>query len=240
MTLDFCREQYLALVPRLRGFGQSRALTLCGVATCTDAYLRLSEAAPLFSARNDKAVTLARALQQRAANGIGGELFLDWPEAEEWIAQNLPISNWGLGGTGAQAAQALTLLGGRALITLEDRTRRQLSVIHPDVLIATERGLEMPQAIEGSAFGTPRHYIFEFYAGEVIGTEPAKQSTRVIALFADDLLDRDPAFVCESVAHASQAGAAVICGFNEVSSAFLAAELDDTTGLLSAWRTDGL
>src|SRR5260221_14679891 len=111
-------------------------LTLCGLATCTDAYLRLSEAAPLFSARNDKAVTLARALQQRAANGIGGELFLDWPEAEEWSAQNLPISNWGLGGTGAQAPHDLDLLGGKALITLGERTRHMLSVIHPDVVIA--------------------------------------------------------------------------------------------------------
>ena len=240
MTLDFWREQYLALVPRLSGFAQSMPLTLCGLATCTDAYLRLSEAEPLFSARNDKAVTLARALQQRAANGIGGELFLDWPEAEEWIAQNLPISNWGLGGTGAQAAQALTLLGGRALITLEDRTQRQLSVIHPDVLIATERGLEKRQAIEGSGFGKPAHYIFEFNAGEAIGTEHAKRSTRVIVRFADDRLDRDPAFVWESVTHARQAGAAVICGFNEVSSAFLAAELEYTTGLLSAWRTEGL
>lgn len=240
MTLDFWREQYQALVPRLTGLAGNLPLTLCGLATCTDAYLRLAEAETLFSARNEKAVLLARALQQRAADGIGGELFLDWPQAEEWIAGNLPIPSWGLGGTGAQAAQALTLLGGRALITLEDRTERQLSVIHPDVLIATEQGLEKRLELTASGASKPAHYIFEFSIGEVIGTERAKRSTRVIVRFADDRLDRDPAFARESVAEVGRAGAAVICGFNEVPPASLAAELKYTNDLLSAWRAEGL
>jgi ADP-dependent phosphofructokinase/glucokinase len=240
MTSDFWREQYQALVPRLTGLARNLPLTLCGLATCTDAYLRLAEAEALFSARNENAVLLARALQQRAADGIGGELFLDWPQAEEWIANNLPISSWGLGGTGAQAAQALTLLGGRALITLEDRTERQLSVIHPDVLVATEQGLERRIDLKASGSSKPAHYVFEFGTGEVIGTERAKRSTRVIVRFADDRLDRDPAFARESVARAGRAGAAVICGFNEVPSVSLAAELEYTNALLSAWRAEGL
>jgi ADP-dependent phosphofructokinase/glucokinase len=240
MTSDFWREQYQALVPRLTGLARNLPLTLCGLATCTDAYLRLAEAEALFSARNEKAVLLARALQQRAADGIGGELFLDWPQAEEWIARNLPISSWGLGGTGAQAAQALTLLGGRALITLEDRSERQLSVIHPDVLVATEQGLEKCIDLKASGSSKPAHYIFEFSTGEVIGTERAKRSTRVIVRFADDRLDRDPAFARESVAQASRAGAAVICGFNEVPRVSLATELQYANALLSAWRAEGL
>jgi ADP-dependent phosphofructokinase/glucokinase len=268
MTSDFWREQYQALVPRLPGLAQNLPLTLCGLATCTDAYLRLADAESLFSARNEKAVLLARALQQRAANGIGGELFLDWPEAEEWIAHNLPISSWGLGGTGAQAAQALAVLGGRALITLEDRTQQQLSVIHPDVLIATQEGLKKRSAIgepvapksgvsptkaelvapKSRVGGTkaepgsskPAHYIFEFSTGEVIGTERVKRSTRVIVRFANDRLDRDPDFARESVAQASQAGAGVICGFNEVPPASLAVELEYTKSLLAGWRAEGL
>lgn len=240
MTLDGWREQYQALVPRLTGFAQNLPLTLCGLATCTDAYLRLAEAEALFSSRNEKAVLLGRALQQRAAAGIGGELFLDWPQAEEWIADNLPISSWGLGGTGAQAAQALTLLGGRALITLEDRTERQLSVIHPHVLVATEKGWEKRVDLKASGSSKPAHYIFEFSTGEMIGTERAKRSTRVIVRFADDRLDRDPAFARESVTLATQAGAAVICGFNEVPPASLPAELEYTNELLSAWRAEGL
>ena len=240
MTRDFWREQYSVLVPRLSGLAQDLPLTLCGLATCTDAYLRLSEAKALFSARDHNAVLLAKRLEQRAANGVGGELFLDWAEAEEWIAENLTISNWGLGGTGAQAAQALTVLGGRALITLEDRTERQLSVIHPGVLVATADGLEKREAVKASGSSKPAHYIFEFNAGDVIGSKRAKRSTRVIVRFAHDRLDHDPAFVRESAAHASQAGAAVICGYNEVPPAFLAAELEHTKDLLSVWRGGGL
>jgi ADP-dependent phosphofructokinase/glucokinase len=215
-------------------------LTLCGLATCTDAYLRLAEAGPLFAARSGKAAELAKALQQRAANGVGGELFFEWPEAEEWIAQNLPISSWGLGGTGAQAAQTLAVLGARALITLQDRSQRQLSVIHPDVLVATPKGLEKRSALKQSGPKKPAHYIFEFNAGEFAGPVRAKRSTRVIVRFADDPLDRDPAFVQESVAQASQAGAAVICGFNEVSKASMETELEYTKDLLRDWRAQGL
>jgi ADP-dependent phosphofructokinase/glucokinase len=202
--------------------------------------LRLAEAGPLFAARSGKAASLAKALQQRAAKGIGGELHFDWPEAEEWIAQNLPISSWGLGGTGAQTAQTLAVLGGQALITLQDRSQRQLEVIHPDVLVATHQGLEKRGALKPSGPSKPAHYIFEFNAGELLGAERAKRSTRIIVRFADDPLDRDPAFVLKSIALASQAGAAVICGFNEVSKASLATELEHTKNLLRAWRDQGL
>ena len=104
MTSDCWREQYEALVPRLTGFARAMPLTLCGLATCTGAYLRLADVEPLFTARNGKAASLARTLQQRAVSGIGGELFVHWPEAEDWMAENLRPSSWGLGGTGAQAA----------------------------------------------------------------------------------------------------------------------------------------
>jgi ADP-dependent phosphofructokinase/glucokinase len=240
MTLDSWREQYVSLVPRLGGLARRTRLSLSGLATCTDAYLRLADAGPLFAAPGGKPACLAKALQQRAASGIGGELFFDWPEAEEWIAQNLDISSWGLGGTGAQAAQTLAVLGARALVTLQDRSQRQLSVIHPEVLVATRQGLEKRGALEGSGPSKPAHYIFEFNAGELVGSERAKRSTRVIVRFADDPLDRDLAFVQESVAQASQAGAAVICGFNEVAGASLVSELEYSKNLLSAWRDEGL
>jgi ADP-dependent phosphofructokinase/glucokinase len=240
MTLDSWREQYVSLVPRLGGLARRTRLSLCGLATCTDAYLRLADAGPLFAAPGGKPACLAKALQQRAASGIGGELFFDWPEAEEWIAQNLDTSSWGLGGTGAQAAQTLAVLGARALVTLQDRSQRQLSVIHPEVLVATRQGLEKRGALKGSGPSKPAHYIFEFNAGELVGSERAKRSTRVIVRFADDPLDRDLAFVQESVAQASQAGAAVICGFNEVAGASLASELEYSKNLLSAWRDEGL
>jgi ADP-dependent phosphofructokinase/glucokinase len=240
MTLDSWRERYGSLAPRLGALARQMPVTLCGLATCTDAYLRLAESEPLFTAPNGQAARLAKALQQRAANGIGGELFFDWPEAEQWIAQHLRISNWGLGGTGAQAAQTLAVLGGDALITLQDRSQRQLSVINPGVFVATQQGLTKRGALQPSGPSKPAHYIFEFNAGEFAGSEQAKRSTRVIVRFADDPLDRDPDFVRESIAQAGQAGAAVICGYNEVASASLAAELEYTESLLSAWQANGL
>jgi ADP-dependent phosphofructokinase/glucokinase len=240
MTLNSWREKYESLVPRLTGLARAMPLTLCGLATCTDAYLRLAEAEPLFSARNGKAASLARTLQLRAANGIGGELFVPWPEAEDWIAENLRPSSWGLGGTGAQAAQALTVLGAQALISLEDRSSRQLSVIHPDVLIATGQGLERRGGVRESGSSKPAHYIFEFNSGELIGGQRAKRSTRVIVRFADDRLDRDIAFVRESISRANAAGAAVICGFNEIAEESLGDELEYTKSLLSAWQDEGL
>ncbi|HEY4814780.1 MAG TPA: ADP-dependent glucokinase/phosphofructokinase [Chthoniobacterales bacterium] len=240
MTRISWQEQYETLVPRLTGFAGTMPLTLCGLATCTDAYLRLAEAEPLFTARSGKAASLARTLQQRAASGVGGELFVHWPEAEDWMAENLRPSNWGLGGTGAQAAQALTVLGARALISLEDRSSRQLSVIHPDVLIGTGQGLERRGALAESGLSKPAHYIFEFNSGELIGAQPAKRSTRVIVRFANDRLDRDIAFVRESISQAKEAGAAVICGFNEIAEESLSDELEYTKSLLSAWRDEGL
>jgi ADP-dependent phosphofructokinase/glucokinase len=233
-------DQYISLVPRLGEFARELPLTLCGLATCTDAYLRLAEADALFPPGQGMAAVLATLLQERVAAGIGGELFLDWPEAEPWIAENLQVTNWGLGGTGAQAAQALALFGAPTLISLEDRSRRQLSVIHPHVLIATKNGLKPRSALIESGPSKPAHYIFEFNAGEQIGTVRAKRSTRVIVRFADDRLDRDTDFVRESTARAHQAGAAVICGFNEVAEPALSAELEYAKALLSNWRANGL
>ena len=241
MSQPTWRDRYVSLVPHLSAYAQRLPLTLCGLGTCTDAYLRLAEAQPLFEAEDGSpAASLADTLRHRAANGIGGEFRMHWPEAEEWIAENLPISSWGLGGTGAQAAQALTLLGASALISLEDRSRRQLSVIHPNVLVATGQGLQWRSSLSGSDQGKPAHYIFEFSAGERLGPVFAKRSTRVIVRFADDRLDRDPDFVRESIANAAIANAAVICGFNEIPDASLSEELVYTESLLSAWRAQGL
>jgi ADP-dependent phosphofructokinase/glucokinase len=131
-------------------------------------------------------------------------------------------------------------MGAPALISLGDRGQRQLSVIHPDVLVATEHGLEKRSALNASGPSKPAHYIFEFNSGELIGTERAKRSTRVIVRFADDRLDRDIAFARESIARANTAGAAVICGFNEIAAAALPEELEYTKSLLSAWHSDGL
>jgi hypothetical protein len=190
-------ERYRALLPKIRSHAEHARLVLCGLASCTDAYLRLSAAQPLFHAKNGaKASTLARELIRRTERGAGGELFLDWPDGGAWVEEHLPITSWGLGGTGAQVAQTLAILGAKALISLEDRSERKLSVIHPDVLVADAFGTRRRGELSGVAGGKPAHYIFEVAAGEPVGPVTATRSTRIIVRFAHDPLDRDP-ILCE-------------------------------------------
>jgi hypothetical protein len=106
-------------------------------------------------------MVLAAELMRRTERGAGGEYRIIWPKAESWILENLPILGWALGGTGAQVAQALALLGGTALISLEDRSAKQLSVIHPDILIADASGLRRCGELASHSPSKPPPCIFE-------------------------------------------------------------------------------
>jgi hypothetical protein len=142
MTRDRWRDDYRALIERLPSFVGNARLTICGLATCVDAYVRLDGAQALLQAdAGTPQAALAKELFRRATGGIGGEFRMEWPGGGAWIENNLQISSWGLGGTGAQAAQTLAILGAPALMSLENRGERQLSVIHPDVWMADKAGL---------------------------------------------------------------------------------------------------
>jgi ADP-dependent phosphofructokinase/glucokinase len=232
---------YEDLVRRLPGFVRDARLTICGLATCVDGYVRLPEAEALITAENGTPqAALAGELFRRAASGIGGEFRMDWPEGAAWVENNLRFSRWGLGGTGAQAAQTLAILGAPALMSLEDRGARQLSVIHPDVYIATTAGVARCGDIPIAAGRKPAHYIFEFTAGAKAGPVVPRRSTRTIVRFGDDRLDNDPAFVRESIAAAATAGAAILCGFNEVGEQALEQAVTDSITLAEAWKDRGL
>jgi ADP-dependent phosphofructokinase/glucokinase len=232
---------YRDLVGNLPGFVRHARLTICGLATCVDGYVRLPEAEALITAENGTAqAILARELFRRAASGIGGEFRMDWPEGAAWLENNLRFSRWGLGGTGAQAAQTLAILGAPALMSLEDRGARQLSVIHPDVYIATKAGIARCGDLPIAAGQKPAHYIFEFTAGVRAGPVVPQRSTRTIVRFGDDRLDNDPAFVHESIAAAATAGAAILCGFNEIADQALEQAITDSITLVQAWKDRGL
>jgi ADP-dependent phosphofructokinase/glucokinase len=164
---------------------------------------------------------------------------MDWPDGGIWIEKNLRVANWGLGGTGAQAAQALAILGAKALVSLEDRSERKLSVIHPDVLVADSFGLRRRAELSSRPGSEPVHYIFEVAAGERVGPVTASRSTRIIVRFAHHHLDRDPDFVM-SQENARVAGAAVVCGFNELADESLSEELEHASKLIAGWRQRGL
>jgi ADP-dependent phosphofructokinase/glucokinase len=232
---------YRELLQRLPAYVRDARLTICGLSTFLDGYVRLHEAERLFNAKiGSPQAALSRELFRRAGTGIGGEFYLDWPEGGMWVEKNLPFSRWGLGGSGAQAAQTLSILGAPALMSLEDRSERQLSVIHPNVQVATSHGLIRCGELFTAQERKPAHYIFEFTAGTQVGSVIPARSSRTIVRFTQERLDNDPDFIRESIAASGTAGAGIVSGFNEIGDQDMEAALTRTITLCHSWRDRGL
>jgi ADP-dependent phosphofructokinase/glucokinase len=232
---------YRDLLQRLPTYIEDARLTICGLSTFIDGYVRLHEAEALWNARKETPEeALGRELFRRASAGIGGEFFMDWPEGGKWVETNLRVSRWGIGGSGAQAAQTLATLGAPALMSLEDRGERQLSVIHPNILVAIKGGLSKCGDLLASEGGKSAHYIFEFTAGTQVGSVILKRSSRTIVRFRDERLDNDPDFAQQSIAAASNAGGGILSGFNEIGEETLDESLIESVALAEAWRGQGL
>jgi ADP-dependent phosphofructokinase/glucokinase len=235
------RKAYRDLLERLPVYVQDARLALCGLSTFLDGYVRLHEAWPLLDAADGTPESaLARELFKRAAAGIGGEFHLDWPDGGAWVEKHLQVASWGLGGTGAQAAQTLAVLGAPALISLQDRSERQLSVIHPDVEVAIPNGVARRAELSVVPGSRPAHYIFEFTAGVRVGSVLPSRSSRTIVRFGHERLDDDPDFYRESVAAAAGAGAGILSGFNELAEEELKGALEQAAALVQAWKRRGL
>ncbi len=241
MKTDYWDKAYADLLRRLSELIQETRPTICGLSTFLDGYVRLHEAERLLNAQEGTPqAVLARELFRRANAGIGGEFYLDWPEGAVWLEKNLQIQDWGLGGTGAQAAQMLAILGAPALMSLEDRSERQLSVIHPDVLVATKGGLIRCGELSPAQGRKPAHYIFEFTAGTQVGSIIPTRSSRTIVRFYDERLDNDSDFIRESIQRAADCGAGILSGFNEIGDQNLEESLQEAVTLAQAWRDRGL
>ena len=241
MKIDDWGEMYGDLAQRLPASVQGARLTMCGLSTFLDGYVRLHEAEGLLNAEEGTPqAAVSRELFRRARAGIGGEFYLDWPEGGIWVEKNLQFSRWGLGGSGAQAGQTLAILGAPALMSLEDRSKRQLSVIHPNVQVATNRGVFRCGELSPVEARKPAHYVFEFTAGTQVGSIIPMRSSRTIVRFTDERLDNDPDFTRESITAASNAGAGILSGFNEIDHQHIAAALSDTVMLAHAWGDRGL
>ena len=240
MSVPDWRRLYDDLARRLPDLARAARPTLCGFGACVDVYIPLHETRPLLEAASGTpAAALARELLDRAARGIGGEIRIDWPEGSAWLDSRLP-QRLGLGGTGAQAAQTLAVLGAPAILALGHRSRRQLELIHPAVRVAADERIIPAIVAIANGGGKPAHYIVEFTAGVPIGTVVPPRSSRIIIRFADDPLERDPWFEQASLDLAAGAGAAIVSGFNEVSEAELAPSLTWVAALARSWREAGL
>jgi len=236
------RAAYVGLIERLPAIVGSARLTVGGFSTCIDVYLALREAfGPLAAAAHEspEGAAMLAALARRAASGVGGELFVDWPGGPDWIDRHVP-GRRAIGGTSAQAAYMLSALGARALIAAEDRSAGQLAVLHPATLVAGPEGLLPVAAVAGEGTSRPPHYIFEFTAGETVADAAVPRSSRTIVRFDHSALQRDAAFVAASVAAAPAAGAGILCGFNELPPATASAEIAYAADVARAWRRAGL
>lgn len=235
-------EEYAALIERLPGAIDRSGLVIGGFSTCVDIYLSLHKVFASLQAgshEHDECAPLLGELKRRALNGVGGELFFDWPEGASWIDRHVS-GRKAIGGTAAQASYMLAELGAQSLTALEDRSACQLSVLHPDSLVATQDGMMPVSSLSPEKEGRAPHYIFEFTAGETLDGETVPRSSRVIVCFEHSPLHRDPEFARISTEHAADASAGILCGFNEIHPGQAEDELDYAADLGTAWRRAGL
>jgi ADP-dependent phosphofructokinase/glucokinase len=234
------QKRYAALAERLPELASRARPVLCGLGACVDVYLSLAEVVRALP--GDPAAPagmLRQHLLERARRGIGGEIRVDWPGGPAWLDARLP-RRLGLGGTGAQAAQTLAMLGVPTLLALADRSADLLALIHPGVRVAGPEGIVPARAIEGEARGRAAHYIVEFTAGVPAGEVVPPRSSRVIVRFEEDPLEADPWFDRASVDLAGSAGAAILSGFNALPDGALPDVLGRVRPLAGAWRSAGL
>ena len=143
-----------------------------------------------------------------------------------------------VGGTGAQAAWALDLLGAPTLMALESRSPEQLRVLAPGILVCRQ-GRTMPvHEVPADADAEPiRNEILEFPGGSGPLGNQAQRSHRVILRFSPIHLERDEQFMAMQEELARR-GAALLSGFNGLGVTDRAS-LEWARRLLRVWRECG-
>lgn len=234
------RTAYADLLGRLPRLVSAAPLIFCGMGTCVDARVAMHDMNALLAERHvAPAAALAALLKDRAARGVGGEVWVDWPQGPQWLAERVPV-RYALGGTGPQAAWMLSVLGARALVALEDRSAHMMAQLDPRLLLA-EGGKLVPAAdIVSRGPSRPDIFIFEFTQGVPVGDVTPPRSSRVIVRFSNLGLEHDDEFDRLSLRLAESAGAGLLSGFSAVAVDRLAAEIGRVGDLGQAWREAGV
>lgn len=186
------------------------------------------------------ATGLVRAMSGLLSEGRDGELFVDWPEGQDWLAEALGLPDRvQVGGTGAQAAWALDLLGAPTLMSLESQSPEQLCVLAPSIFVCRQ-GRTMPvHEVTADADAKPVHnWILEFPSGSGMFGNHAERAIRVILRFSPIHLERDEQFMAMQRELAPKAGAALLSGLNGLDLADRACT-DWAGRLLAVWREWG-
>jgi len=231
---------YRDLAARLPAMAAGAPVTFCGMSACVDATITMGDMAPLLEATEPPgAVAFAKLVKSRAAQGIGGEVRVEWPEGPAWLTQRL-APRYSLGGTGPHASWVLSTLHAPAVLNLGDRSEHMLSHLPEHVLLA-EGGALLPAAqVTRRGVQRPNIFIFEYTAGVPVGDVVPARSTRIIVRFDDPGLEHDVDFEAASIESGADAGSGLVAGFGAISAAELAGELDRVFSLTRKWHAAGM
>jgi len=234
------KAAYVDLLDRLPSLVTGAPLILCGMGACVDARVAMHDMAGLLAERHvPQAAALAALLTDRAARGVGGEAWINWPQGPQWLARHVPV-RYALGGTGPQAAWMLSVLGARALVALEDRSAHMMAQLDARLLLAETGKLVAANDVEPRGPQRPDIFIFEYTQGLLVGDVTPPRSSRIIIRFNNLGLEHDNEFDHLSVRLAGSAGAALLSGFSAVAAPLLAAEIARVASLAAAWREAGV
>jgi hypothetical protein len=186
------------------------------------------------------AAELALAVNRLLSEGRDGELFADWPEGQRWLAEVLGAPDRvQVGGTGAQAAWALDVLGAPTLMSLESRSPEQLGVLAPGILVCREGRTIPVHEVPADAGARPiRNEILEFPGGSGLVGEDARRPQRIILRSSPIHLERDEEFMAVQEERGPDAGAALLSGFNGLGLADTAS-VEWARRLLRVWQEFG-
>lgn len=212
---------------------------LCFSNACIDVIVRLTvlEEAVATSGMPE-AVGFFDALKAKAQQGVGGEVRWESENLPGWLASH-PQNKRAIGGTGPQAAWALSEIGAPSLTALADRSAGFLDSLPKGIMIAQGEEMVAGYSIAPTTAPRPEIFIFEFSRGDILGGQPLPRSSRIIVRFNDPGLERDDDFVSLSP-HFAANTVALAGGLGSVGVDRIGVELDYLGVLSQAWRDNGL
>lgn len=239
------RERYEQLAEEVRLLAPTAApVLMSSTVVVDDIYVmtpvRLRSLQTRSMAQGGPAAELAVAANGLLSEGRDGELFAGWPEGQRWLAAVLgPPDRVQVGGTGAQAAWALDLLGAPTIMSLESRSPEQLRMLAPGILVCRDGRTVPVREISPDIYAKPvRNQILEFPGDIGLLSNNTERAHRVILRFSPIHLERDEQFMAMQEKVGPHAGAALLAGFNGLG-ATDTASAEWARRLLTVWQECG-
>lgn len=189
---------------------------------------------------------LLAAMAALIRSGHGGELTVLDGDLYRWVEAHFAFRGAAqLGGTAAQAAQTLALLGFDTLLHVTSLSPEQAALLDGSgrLQIASASGLLPPCAAARPDDPTMVHVIFEYAAGTRIeaGGEraAAPEANRIIVSYdpINNELLFDPLYAGAVADPAAHVGAVLLSGYNQVSTIGLCRQrIGETVALLRRWK----